>query len=66
MDVYDLLDFKRDGLSTALPNWKSLIKKRLSGWEFSKEYAENWGNHYAIPKPKMLEEKQKRRNGRLN
>ena len=24
-----------------------------------KDYAENWGNHYAIPKPKMLEEKQK-------
>ena len=37
------------------------IKKHSSGWGTLKDYAENWGNHYALPKPKTPEEKQKRR-----
>ena len=34
-------------------------KDPSSGWGVLKDYAENWGNHYALPKPKTPEEKQK-------
>ena len=50
MDVYDLLDFKKDMNCSA----KSRSDKRpSSGWALDDE----WGNHYALP-PKT-EEKQK-------
>ena len=35
------------------------IKKTLKRLGVLKDYAENWGNHYALPKPKTPEEKQK-------
>ena len=38
---------------------KLLIKKTLKRLGTLKDYAENWGNHYALPKPKTPEEKQK-------
>ena len=34
-------------------------KKTLKRLGTLKEYAENWGNHYALPKPKTPQEKQK-------
>ena len=35
---------------------KKITSKR---WARLKGYAENWGNHYALPKPKTPQEKQK-------
>lgn len=58
VEVYDLLDFKKnayDLLSQLSDHTDRKTLKRLATW---KEYAENWGNHYAIPKPKTVEEKQ--------
>ena len=34
-------------------------KKTLKRLGTLKDYAENWGNHYALPRPKTPEEKQK-------
>ena len=34
-------------------------KKTLKRLGILKDYAENWGNHYALPRPKTPEEKQK-------
>ena len=59
VDVYDLLDFKKDAYELLRQIGNRSIKKCSSGWDVLKDYAENWGNHYAIPKPKMPEEKQK-------
>ena len=36
----------------------SLIHISLKRLGTLKDYAENWGNHYALPKPKTPEEKQ--------
>ncbi len=57
VDVYDLLDFKKDAyelLSQIGDRSDQKVLKRLGAM---KVYAENWGNHYAIPKPKTDEEK---------
>ncbi len=35
-------------------------KKTLKRMGTLKDYAENWGNHYALPKPKTPEEKRER------
>lgn len=59
VDVYDLLDFKRDAYELLCQIGNRSDKKTLKRLGVLKEYAENWGNHYAIPKPKTLEEKQK-------
>ena len=59
VDVYDLLDFKKDAYELLCQIGNRSDKKTLKQLGVLKEYAENWGNHYAIPKPKTLEEKQK-------
>ena len=58
VDVYDLLDFKKDAYELLRQIGNRSNKKMLKRLGVLKDYAENWGNHYAIPKPKMLEEKQ--------
>ena len=59
VDVYDLLDFKKDAYELLCQIGNRSDKKTLKRLGTLKEYAENWGNHYALPKPKTLEEKQK-------
>ena len=55
VDVYDLLDFKKDAYELLRQIGNRSNKKMLKRLGVLKDYAENWGNHYAIPKPKMLE-----------
>ena len=59
VDVYDLLDFKKDAYELLCQIGNRSDKKTLKRLGILKDYAENWGNHYALPKPKTLEEKQK-------
>ena len=59
VDVYDLLDFKKDAYELLCQIGNRSDKKTLKRLGVLKDYAENWGNHYAIPKPKTPEEKQK-------
>ncbi len=59
VDVYDLLDFKKDAYELLFQIGNRSDKKTLKRLGTLKEYAENWGNHYALPKPKTPEEKQK-------
>ena len=59
VDVYDLLDFKKDAYELLCQIGNRSDKKTLKRLGTLKDYAENWGNHYAIPKPKTPEEKQK-------
>lgn len=66
VDVYDLLDYKKSAYDLLCQIGDRSDKKTLKRLGTLKEYAENWGNHYAIPKPKTPEEKQKERNGRLS
>lgn len=59
VNVYDLLNYKKDAydlLASIGDLSDSKIKKRL---EKMKEYAENWKNDFAIPKPKTKEDIQK-------
>lgn len=56
--VYDLLDFKKDAYELLLKIGDRSDKKVLKRLGAMKDYAENWGNHYAIPKPKTGDEKQ--------
>ena len=67
VDVYNLLDFKRDAYELLYQIGDRSDKKTLKRLGALKDYAENWGNHYAIPKPKTPEEKQneKERQARL-
>ena len=58
VDVYDLLDFKKDAYELLCQIGNRSDKKTLKGLGVLKDYAENWGNHYALPKPKTLDEKQ--------
>ena len=58
VDVYDLLDFKKDAYELLCQIGNRSDKKTLKRLGTLKEYAENWGNHYAIPKPKTKEERQ--------
>ena len=64
VDVYDLLDFKEDAYELLCQIGNRSDKKTLKRLGVLKDYAENWGNHYALPKPKTPEESRKRRNGR--
>ena len=59
VDVYDLLDFKKDAYELLCQIGNRSDKKTLKRLGTLKEYAENWGNHYALPRPKTPEEKQK-------
>ena len=59
VDVYDLLDFKKDAYELLCQIGNRSNKKTLKRLGTLKEYAENWGNHYALPRPKTPEEKQK-------
>ena len=59
VDVYDLLDFKKDAYELLCQIGNRSDKKTLKRLGVLKDYAENWGNHYALPKPKTPEEKQK-------
>ena len=59
VDVYDLLDFKKDAYELLWQIGNRSDKKTLKRLGTLKDYAENWGNHYALPKPKTPEEKQK-------
>ena len=58
VDVYDLLDFKKDAYELLCQIGNRSDKKTLKRLGVLKDYAENWGNHYAIPKPQTPEEKQ--------
>ena len=59
VDVYDLLDFKKDAYELLCQIGNHSDKKTLKRLGTLKDYAENWGNRYALPKPKTPEEKQK-------
>ena len=59
VDVYDLLDFKKDAYELLCQIGNRSDKKTLKRLGILKDYAENWGNHYALPRPKTPEEKQK-------
>lgn len=61
VDVYDLLDFKKDAYDLLCQIGDYTDRKILKRLGTMKSYAENWGNHYAIPKPKTEEEKQQER-----
>ena len=52
VDVYDLLDFKKDAYELLCQIGNRSDKKTLKRLGTLKDYAENWGNHYALPKPK--------------
>ena len=64
VDVYDLLDFKKDAYELLCQIGERSDKKTLKRLGVLKDYAENWGNHYALPKPKTPEEKQKEKERR--
>ena len=64
VDVYDLLDFKKDAYELFCQIGNRSDKKTLKRLGTLKDYAENWGNHYALPKPKTPEKSGKRRSGR--
>ena len=64
VDVYDLLDFKKDAYELLCQIGNRSDKKTLKRLGTLKDYAENWGNHYALPKPKRRRKSRKRRNGR--
>ena len=59
VDVYDLLDFKKDAYELLCQIGNRSDKKTLKRLGILKDYAKNWGNHYALPRPKTPEEKQK-------
>ena len=59
VDMYDLLDFKKDAYELLCQIGNRSDKKTLKRLGTLKDYAKNWGNHYALPKPKTPEEKQK-------
>lgn len=59
VDVYDLLDFKKSAYDLLSQIGDRSDRKTLKRLSVLKEYAEHWGNGYAIPKPKTKEEKQK-------
>lgn len=58
VDVYDLLNFKKNAYELLCKIGNHYDKKTLKQLGVLKDYAENWGNHYAILKPKTSEEKQ--------
>ncbi len=64
VDVYDLLDFKKDAYELLCQIGNRSDKKTLKRLGILKDYAENWGNHYALPRPKRRRRSRKRRSGR--
>ena len=58
VDVYDLLDFKKDAYDLLSRIGNRSDRKVLKRLGTLKEYAESWGNHYAVPMPKTPKEKQ--------
>ena len=64
VDVYDLLDFKKDAYELLCQIGNRSDKKTLKRLGTLKDYAENWGNHYALPRPKRRRKNRKRRSGR--
>ena len=64
VDVYDLLDFKKDAYELLCQIGNRSDKKTLKRLGILKDYAENWGNHYASPGPKRRRKSRKKRNGR--
>ena len=64
VDVYDLLDFKKDAYELLCQIGNRSDKKTLKRLGTLKDYAENWGNHYALPKPKRRRKSRTRRSGR--
>ena len=64
VDVHDLLDFKKDAYELLCQIGNRSGKKTFKRPGVLKDYAENWGNHYAIPKPKTPEEKQREKERR--
>jgi hypothetical protein len=52
VDVYDLLDFKKDAYELLCQIGNRSDKKTLKRLGILKDYAKNWGNHYALPRPK--------------
>ncbi|WP_425117356.1 CbrC family protein [Anaeromassilibacillus sp. SJQ-1] len=65
VDVYDLLDFKKDAYELLCQIGDRSDKKALKRLGTLKDYAENLGNHYALPKPKTPEEKQREKERRV-
>ena len=59
VDVYDLLDYKKDAYELLCQIGNRSDRKVLKRLGILKDYAEKWGNDYALPKPKTPEEKQK-------
>ena len=59
MDVDDLLDFKKSVYDLLCQLGNRSDKKILKRLGTLKDYADNWGNHYALLKPKTPEEKQR-------
>ena len=57
VDVYDLLYFKKNAYDLLSQIGNRTDKKILKKLGTLKDYAKNWENHYAIPKPKTAEEK---------
>ena len=51
VDVYDLLDFKKDAYELLCQIGNRSDKKTLKRLGTLKDYAENWGNHYALCPP---------------
>ena len=49
VDVYDLLDFKKDAYELLSRIGNRSDRKVLKRLGTLKEYAESWGNHYAVP-----------------
>ena len=66
VDVYDLLDFKKDAYDLLCQIGNRSDKKTLKRLGTLKDYAENWGNHYAIPKPKTPKKSRARKNSGSN
>ena len=51
VDMYDLLDFKKDAYELLCQIGNRSDKKTLKRLGTLKDYAENWGNHYALRRP---------------
>jgi len=58
VNVYDLLDFKKDAYDLLCQIGDRSDQKVLKRLGTMKDYAEKWGNHYALPKPKTAREKE--------
>lgn len=61
VDVCDLLNFKKDAYDLLCQIGNPTDRKILRRMGAMKNYAESWGNQYAIPKPKNGEEERQER-----